>query len=348
MNVMAFLKERHSARSRYAYAWLILGVVFLTFMLWFAKYSSLRVMSNGTWTNRELGASLSLVFLLIAARLMHALDEMGHGFGVRHVYHDLHIRHRVDDSVISGVLSRESIQGAITLGILASLVTSIERPEDLQGFFRNPRLLFPSTIAAALGVSVITTLAAILCYDYSSRFDWPEGERNSFISKGHRLGMWGFYTLMWSLAAVTALKSNYLCIVTALIVFCVMWYYYFFPIDHVKLPGYHQPDLSKANLQGKALDTINLEAVNLSEANLQNASLQRARLAKATLTDACLDGAKLQFAHLAGATLTGASLKGADLSDADVTQEQIDSAKGDTDTKLSKGLVRPSAWTPAK
>ncbi len=35
----------------------------------------------------------------------------------------------------------------------------------------------------------------------------------------------------------------------------------------------------------------------------------------------------------------------ADLTSTGVTQEQIDSAKGDHNTKLPKGLVRPRYWT---
>jgi len=116
---------------------------------------------------------------------------------------------------------------------LAVLIDKGQPPTSPLEAFRDPDVLIFSVVTLALGLSVITTLAAVLCYDYSSRFGWPDAVRNIFISKGHDLGQFGFYTLMWSLAAITALLNYVLCMLVILCVFLVMWWYYFFPVDKV-------------------------------------------------------------------------------------------------------------------
>lgn len=80
-----------------------------------------------------------------------------------------------------------------------------------------------------------------------------------------------------------------------------------------------------------------------------------ANLTNTNLVGANLIGALLIAANLKNADLTGANFIGADLRDADIsganlkhsiflTQYQINSAKGDSNTKLPKELVRPSYW----
>lgn len=80
-----------------------------------------------------------------------------------------------------------------------------------------------------------------------------------------------------------------------------------------------------------------------------------ADLSKTNLRGADLRGAFLIAANLSGTDLSGADLIGADLRDADlrganlaecifVTQAQINTAKGDTNTKLPSSLMHPAYW----
>ena len=80
-----------------------------------------------------------------------------------------------------------------------------------------------------------------------------------------------------------------------------------------------------------------------------------ADLRKTNLRGADLRGSLLIAADLRGADLTGADLIGADMRDADLrgtyltdsiflTQSQINTAKGDSDTKLPISLSRPLYW----
>jgi uncharacterized protein YjbI with pentapeptide repeats len=80
-----------------------------------------------------------------------------------------------------------------------------------------------------------------------------------------------------------------------------------------------------------------------------------ADLGKTDLRGGNLGGAYLIAANLRGVDLSGADLIGADMRDADIrganlthsifiTQAQINTAKGDSETKLPKSLLRPSHW----
>jgi hypothetical protein len=76
--------------------------------------------------------------------------------------------------------------------------------------------------------------------------------------------------------------------------------------------------------------------------------LHTADFSRADLSGAHLEGADLRGAHLGEADLRGAHLGGADLSEArELTQDQVDLARGDAQTKLPPGLVRPALWGPA-
>ena len=109
-------------------------------------------------------------------------------------------------------------------------------------------------------------------------------------------------------------------------------------------------DLAKAELMRS-----NFTSANLSNANLEKAELQRAVFSGGNLNGANLTGADLDRAVLAKANLGGAKfaqarmfltrLEGVDLSAAlGLAQSQLDSACGDSQTKLPKGLKPSSSW----
>ncbi len=58
-----------------------------------------------------------------------------------------------------------------------------------------------------------------------------------------------------------------------------------------------------------------------------------------------LIGADLRSAELSGAKLFRADLSRADLNGTTLVQQQVNEAKGDENTKLSKHLQRPAHWT---
>ena len=86
-------------------------------------------------------------------------------------------------------------------------------------------------------------------------------------------------------------------------------------------------------------------------ADLIGADLRKTNLKGANLRGACLIASDLRSADLSGADLIGADMRDADLRGANLidsiflTQSQINTAKGDFDTKLPMSLSRPTYWS---
>lgn len=84
--------------------------------------------------------------------------------------------------------------------------------------------------------------------------------------------------------------------------------------------------------------------------NFFGADLRKTNLIGADLRGAYLIAANLKGCDLSGADLIGADLRDADLSGADLsnsiflTQAQLNTAKGDSRTKLPTTLIRPTYW----
>jgi len=85
--------------------------------------------------------------------------------------------------------------------------------------------------------------------------------------------------------------------------------------------------------------------LDLSGADLRRTDMRGKNLRGAYLIAANLSGVDLCGADLIGADLRDANLRGANLTDSIfLTQAQINTAKGDTETKLPTSLSRPTHW----
>lgn len=110
-------------------------------------------------------------------------------------------------------------------------------------------------------------------------------------------------------------------------------------------PSLNRADLNGANLFGADLAGADLAGASLLGADLFGADLSRANIRGATLRGADLSEANFHRANLLGADLSQTKLFRADLSQAiGLIQEQIDSAKGEENTKLPEGIQRPAHW----
>lgn len=98
----------------------------------------------------------------------------------------------------------------------------------------------------------------------------------------------------------------------------------------------------KTNLKRKKTTAGRLD---LFGADLRKTNLRGADLRGAFLIAADLRGTDLSGADLIGADLRDADLRGANLTDSMfITQSQINTAKGDSNTKLPISLARPIYW----
>lgn len=85
--------------------------------------------------------------------------------------------------------------------------------------------------------------------------------------------------------------------------------------------------------------------------DLFGADLRKTNLIGADLRGACLIAANLRGADLSGADLIGADLRDADLSGANLTssifltQSQLNTAKGNSNTRIPARLTRPNYWS---
>ena len=92
--------------------------------------------------------------------------------------------------------------------------------------------------------------------------------------------------------------------------------------------------VKNGDLTGANFDRVNAFMMCMSFANFTNVTFRKADLGGANLA-----GSNLSGADLTGADLSITSIKGTNLSTArGLTQSQIDSACGDAQTKLPKGL----------
>jgi len=115
----------------------------------------------------------------------------------------------------------------------------------------------------------------------------------------------------------------------------------------------HRETVNALLLEASALARGHLRRPPIDQrgADLIGADLRGTDLRGASLRGACLIGADLRAADLRVADVTGADLRGADLGGADLTgslfltQPQLESARGDQDTKLSSSLTRPRHWS---
>lgn len=98
----------------------------------------------------------------------------------------------------------------------------------------------------------------------------------------------------------------------------------------------------KNNLKGKKTFGGGLDFIGK---DLRKKDLRGANLSGAYLIAANLSGVDLSFTDLIGADLRDADLSGANLSKSIyLTQAQINTAKGDINTRLPKSIVRPMNW----
>ncbi|MDF2613970.1 MAG: pentapeptide repeat-containing protein [Clostridia bacterium] len=109
-------------------------------------------------------------------------------------------------------------------------------------------------------------------------------------------------------------------------------------------------ELIRAKAQGVKNTSVKKQETKSMTADYFGSDLRKINLRGADLRGACLIAANLRGVDLSGADLIGSDLRDADLSGANLTnsifltQAQINTAKGDSCTKLPRWLNHPTYW----
>jgi hypothetical protein len=198
-----------------------------------------------TWNLAYIAVACTLAFLMVSVPLMHALDQRNNGFGLSHVYHaDPLSRYQLDDTMVAGLPTMLAVRAAITLVILGGLLRAtgslhvqfVAQAIDWPAVLRSPVDSIFTAVVLTLAASIVSTMASLLCFDYSLRFDWAAKPqiRYALRKKAHRLSVLGFYWMMWSLVAAVALVDLFAYVLVMAGVFLTLWYYFFFSTNLVE------------------------------------------------------------------------------------------------------------------
>ena len=120
--------------------------------------------------------------------------------------------------------------------------------------------------------------------------------------------------------------------------------------DNVNALLLHTSEFVRTKIRGGNNASSKSRKINSGGVDFFGADLRKTNLRGANLRGACLIAANLRGVDLSGADLIGADLRDANLSGTNLihsiflTQAQINTAKGDADTKLPISLVRPKCW----
>lgn len=103
--------------------------------------------------------------------------------------------------------------------------------------------------------------------------------------------------------------------------------------------------LVRTHFLKKKYDVLNRKSMDMIGAKLRKTDLRGANLRGVLFIAADLQGADMRWTDLIGADLRDANLSGADLTGSIfLTQAQVNSAKGNSHTKLPNSLLKPDHW----
>jgi hypothetical protein len=129
-------------------------------------------------------------------------------------------RYNSDISLISAIITKQSVIAAIAIGALLLVSTSIQ-----QANFYMRLVARISTIG--LSCSIVCTLVSILCYDYAARFNWRQDFREDLLRRGLIVEMIGWYLLTLSFVLAIGSFSVVLSLALNFIYGSLLLFYYY-------------------------------------------------------------------------------------------------------------------------
>ena len=179
-------------------------------------------------------------FLILVSRGADARRRLG---GVRSLYHEqasgylrrmgwpassaAPLKHDIERGT-GNAITKLSIMSAIAAGMVAILLQlpGADQPVAGDDLLRQVAVL-------GLSVTVVCMLIAILCYDYSQRFTWPDALRLELHRKGFRYDVWSWYGLLIFFILALATVHPIISIVVNGIYGVILWHFYYFSREAV-------------------------------------------------------------------------------------------------------------------
>jgi hypothetical protein len=134
-------------------------------------------------------------------------------------------RYNLKTDVIAASMTKQSILAAISAGLIVFIQPSGGQLQaaDESLFKYCARGLATGGFAFA----ILLLLISMVCYDYASRFNWPNEYKSQLVRKALLLDVLSWYFLLTSFTLSIALISPRLSVLTCALSGFLMWWYYF-------------------------------------------------------------------------------------------------------------------------
>ncbi len=156
-------------------------------------------------------------------------------------------RYNLRTEVIAASMTKQSILAAISAGLIVFI-----QPSSGQLQASGESLFKYCARGLATGgfaFAILFLLISMVCYDYASRFNWPDGYKSQLVRKALLLDVLSWYFMLTSFTLSIALISPRLSVLTCVCSGFLMWWYYF-PQGHPRAPGGPTPRTADAHGAG--------------------------------------------------------------------------------------------------
>jgi hypothetical protein len=174
------------------------------------------------FTAAEWVALITPLLALLMAWFAHDQDESHKGRGIKDI-----LRREVGSEpyslqtdVIAASMTKQSVLAAVA-AVSVTLIQLFDR-KDVFGKL----VKFLSTVGFAF--TILFLLISMVCYDYASRFHWPNFYKVKLVQKALLLDVYSWYFLLTSFLLSIALINPRLSVLTCVAAGVLMWWYYFF------------------------------------------------------------------------------------------------------------------------
>lgn len=235
--------EGERVRTIILSSWMAASIIAIAVALWSIRHNpwSALLQSPVYWDGINITSLLFVFYTIISVFATHKVDKKRSGYGITHAYRTMSWNEaiKIDEAILSAIMTRQSIHIAIALGLLIVIIQNRlldpgQNVSTLLDALKNFRTCIAWIVTGGLSLCVMLILVSALCHDYSCRFGWGGETKRDLLRKGLKLDNWSWYAFTFSLILSIALASPFLCILMNTGYGFLLLYYYFFSRDQVR------------------------------------------------------------------------------------------------------------------